>query len=78
MIKNGLLSEIENIKNPSKTILQAIGMNIDKNIEQNINLKTLKLAKKQVTWFKKEKRLMMLDTDNENIVYEEMIRLMDE
>ena len=78
MIKNGLISEIENIKNPSKTILQAIGMNIDKNIEENINLKTMKLAKKQITWFKKEKRLKILDTDNENIVYEEMIRLMDE
>ena len=78
MIKNGIVSEIENIKNPSKTILQAIGMNIDKNIEENINLKTMKLAKKQITWFKKEKRLKMLETDNENIVYEEMIRLMDE
>ena len=43
-----------------------------------MNLKTLKLAKKQITWFKKEKRLKMIETDNENIVYKEMIRLMDE
>tara|TARA_B100001250_G_scaffold6213_1_gene5225 strand:+ start:2702 stop:3526 length:825 start_codon:yes stop_codon:yes gene_type:complete len=78
MINNGLISEIENIKNPSKTILQAIGMNIDKDIEENINLKTMKLAKKQITWFKKENRLKMIETDNEKIVYEEMIRLMDE
>ena len=78
MINNGLISEIENIKNPSKTILQAIGMNIDKDIEENINLKTMKLAKKQITWFKKEHRLKMIETDKENIVYEEMIRLMDE
>ena len=78
MISNGLVTEIENIKNPSKTILQAIGMNIDKDIEENINLKTIKLAKKQITWFKKENRLKMIETDKEKIVYEEMIRLMDE
>ncbi len=78
MIRNGLISEIDNINNPSKTILQAIGMNIDKDIEENINLKTMKLAKKQITWFKKENRLKMIETDNENIVYEEMIRLMNE
>jgi len=78
MLDEGLIAEIDAIKNPSKTILQAIGMNIDKNIEENINLKTMKLAKKQITWFKKEKRLKMLETDNENNVYEEMIRLMDE
>ena len=78
MLDAGLIAEIDAIKNPSKTILQAIGMNIDKNIEENINLKTMKLAKKQITWFKKEKRLKMLETDNENNVYEEMIRLMDE
>ena len=78
MISNGLLTEIENIKNPSKTVLQAIGMNIDKDIEENINLKTIKLVKKQITWFKKEDRLKMLETENENIVYNEMIRLMDE
>ena len=78
MINNGLIAEIENIKNPSKTILQAIGMKIDNDIEENINMKTVKLAKKQITWFKKEKRLKMIETDNETIVYEEMIRLMDE
>ena len=78
MIDNGLIAEIENIRNPSKTILQAIGMNIDKDIEENINIKTMKLAKKQITWFKKENRLKMIETDSEKIVYEEMIRLMDE
>ena len=78
MLDAGLITEIDAIKNPSKTILQAIGMNIDKDIEENVNLKTMKLAKKQITWFKKEKRLKMIETDNENIVYKEMIRLMDE
>jgi len=78
MIDSGLIAEIENIRNPSKTILQAIGMNIDKNIQENINLKTMKLAKKQITWFKKENRLKIIETDNEKIVYDEMIRLMDE
>ncbi len=78
MLKSGISAEIEEIKNPSKTILQAIGMNINKDIEDNINLKTMKLAKKQITWFKKEKRLKMIVTDKENIVYKEMIMLMDE
>ena len=32
-----------------ETILQAIGMNINKDIEENINIKTMKLAKKQIT-----------------------------
>ncbi len=54
MIKNGLNNELNLLQNPSKTILQAIGMNIDSDIETNINQKTYKLAKKQLTWFKKE------------------------
>lgn len=78
MINQGLISEINNIKNPSKTILQAIGMNIDKDIEENINIKTMKLAKKQITWFKKETRLKMIESDDESIIYENMMELINE
>ncbi len=78
MINRGLISEINNIKNPSKTILQAIGMNIDKDIEENINIKTMKLAKKQITWFKKETRLKMIESDDESIIYENMMELINE
>ncbi len=78
MMNNGLVSEINKIKKPSKTILQAIGMNIDKNIEENINIKTMKLAKKQITWFKKEPRLKMIETEDETIVYNNLMELIDE
>ena len=78
MMNNGLVSEINKIKKPSKTILQAIGMNIDKNIEENINIKTMKLAKKQITWFKKEPRLKMIKTEDETIVYNNLMELIDE
>ena len=78
MIDEGLISEINKIKNPSKTILQAIGMNIDKDIEENINIKTMKLAKKQITWFKKEPRLKMIESEDESIIYESMMELINE
>ena len=78
MINQGLINEINNIQNPSKTILQAIGMNIDKDIEENINMKTMKLAKKQITWFKKEQRLKMVESDDESLVYKHMMELMNE
>ena len=78
MINDGLISEINSIKNPSKTILQAIGMNIDKDIEENINIKTMKLAKKQITWFKKEPRLKMIESDDEEFVYKNMMEIIDE
>ena len=78
MMNNGLVSEINKIKKPSKTILQAIGMNIDKNIEENINIKTMKLAKKQITWFKKEPRLKMIETEDDAIVYSNLMELFDE
>ncbi len=78
MIKDGLIKEINNLKNPSKTVLQAIGMNIDQDIEENINIKTMKLAKKQITWFKKEARLKYLETSDENYVYKEMLRIINE
>lgn len=78
MMNQGLITEINNIKNPSKTILQAIGMNIDKDIEENINIKTMKLAKKQITWFKKEPRLKMIESDDESFVYKNMMEIIDE
>ena len=78
MIEQGLISEINNIYNPSKTILQAIGMNIDKDIEENINIKTMKLAKKQITWFKKEPRLKMIESVDESMIYESMMEMINE
>ena len=77
MIEEGLLNEINNIQNPSKTVMQAIGMNLSENLEDNINIKTKRLAKKQITWFKKEDKLKMIDSDNENEVYKSMMEIIN-
>ena len=78
MINNGLLDEVEKLTNPSKTVLQAIGLNLSEDYEENINIKTKKLAKKQITWFKKESKLKMLSTGNSNLVYEEIMKVINE
>lgn len=78
MIEDGLADELKSLKNPSKTIMQAIGMNIDTDIESNINQKTYKLAKKQITWFKKELSLVSHTTNDPNFIKEKMIELMHE
>ena len=53
-------------------------MNIDKDIEENINIKTMKLAKKQITWFKKEPRLKMIESVDESMIYESMMEMINE
>ena len=78
MINTGLLEEVDNLQNPSKTVLQAIGLNLSDNYEENINIKTKRLAKKQITWFKKESKLKMLTTDNSEVVYEEIMKVINE
>ena len=78
MIENCLAEELSLLNNPSKTILQAIGMNIDTDIESNINQKSYKLAKKQITWFKKESSLTPFTTNDANFIKNKMIELMDE
>lgn len=78
MIENGLANELSSLLNPSKTILQAIGMNVNTDIESNINQKTFKLVKKQITWFKKETSLELHSTNDPNFIKNKMIELMDE
>jgi len=78
MINTGLLDDVDNLQNPSKTVLQAIGLNLSDNYEENINIKTKRLAKKQITWFKKESKLKMLTTDNSEVVYEEIMKVINE
>jgi tRNA A37 N6-isopentenylltransferase MiaA len=77
MIENGLIDEINKIQNPSKTVLQAIGMNLSENLEENINIKTKRLAKKQITWFKKEDKLKMIESDNEEEVYNSIMEIIN-
>ena len=78
MIDRGLVDEMNNIQNPSKTVLQAIGMNLSSDLEENINLKTNRLAKKQLTWFKQEDRIKIIETSDELIVKDELERIIND
>ena len=78
MIEDGWADELSSLNNPSKTIMQAIGMNIETDIESNINQKTYKLAKKQITWFKKELSLVSHTTNDSNFIKQKMIELINE
>ena len=77
MLDRGLVDEMNNIQNPSKTVLQAIGMNLSSDLEENINLKTNRLAKKQLTWFKQEDRIKIVDSDDEKVIRKEMEMIID-
>ena len=72
------IDEMNSIQNPSKTVLQAIGMNLSSDLEENINLKTNRLAKKQLTWFKQEDRIKIIETNDELVVKDELERIIDE
>ena len=78
MLDRGLVDEMNNIQNPSKTVLQAIGMNLSSDLEENINLKTNRLAKKQLTWFKQEDRIKIIETNDELVIKDELERIIDE
>ena len=78
MINDGVLKEINSISNPSKTILQAIGLNLSNDFEENINRKTNRLGKKQITWFKKENRLKMVTSENPEDVYKDIMDIINE
>ena len=78
MITKGLIEEVSQITDPSRTIKQAIGYseitsgnNLDAIINE-INRKTLKLAKKQKTWFKKIQYILYMDTDSSDEVEKKM------
>ena len=70
MLNIGLIEEVSNLKNPSRTIQQAIGYSevlSGKNEEEiinNINLKTLRLVKKQKTWFKKIDNILYIESND--------------
>ena len=78
MIDRGLVDEMNKIQNPSKTVLQAIGMNLSSDLKENINLKTNRLAKKQLTWFKQEDRIKIIETSDELIVKDELERIIND
>ena len=46
--------------------------------EENINRKTNRLGKKQITWFKKENRLKMVTSENPEDVYKDIMEIINE
>ena len=46
-------------------------------MNENINLKTNRLAKKQLTWFKQEDRIKIVDSDDEKVIRKEMETIID-
>ncbi len=74
MLNIGLIEEVSNLKNPSRTIRQAIGYSEalsgknEDEIINSINIKTLRLVKKQKTWFKKIDNILYIESnDSTNI-----------
>ena len=53
-------------------------MNLSDNFEENINIKTKRLAKKQITWFKKETKSHMIETDDKDLVYNSMMEIIND
>ena len=78
MINIGLIEEVSSLTNPSRTIQQAIGYSevlSGKNEEEiinNINLKTLRLVKKQKTWFKKIDNILYIESNDSTNVEKNM------
>ena len=74
MLNIGLIEEVSNLTNPSRTIQQAIGYSEalsgknEDEIINSINIKTLRLVKKQKTWFKKIDNILYIESnDSTNI-----------
>ena len=51
---------------------------LSSDLEENINLKTNRLAKKQLTWFKQEDRIKIIETSDELIVKDELERIIND
>ena len=89
MLKNGLLEEIKKItyKNPSKTAMQAIGYKeFIKYFEGEISLEdailnlkqnSRKYAKRQITWFKRDKKINWFywDDEKESLIKKDILKL---
>ena len=58
--------------------MQTIGLNLSNDFEENINRKTNRLGKKQITWFKKENRLKMVTSENPEDVYKDIMEIINE
>ena len=69
MFKMGLLKEIEKLKKParrggagvSKKRLRELGFEYDDPTEEKVIRETIKYAKRQMTWFKRDKEIKWFD-----------------
>lgn len=66
MLKDGLLKEIARLKKSgvSEKRLREFGFEYDKPTEEKVIRETLKYAKRQMTWFKRDKKIKWLDASN--------------
>ena len=84
MLSKGLVDEVMNIRNPSRTIKQAIGFKSIQNkhnehdLIEEINNKTYRLVKRQKTWFKKIENIIYIKTNQDHIIRLNMDRLINE
>ena len=84
MLNKGLVDEVINIRNPSRTIRQAIGFKSiqnkhnDHDLIDEINNKTYRLVKRQKTWFKKFENIIYIKTNQEHIIRLNMDKLINE
>ena len=84
MLNKGLVDEVINIRNPSRTIRQAIGFKSIQNkrnehdLIDEINNKTYRLVKRQKTWFKKFENIIYIKTNQDHIIRLNMDKLINE
>jgi tRNA dimethylallyltransferase len=66
MFKNGLLKEIKKLKRSgvSDKRLQELGFEYYNPTEEKVINQTLKYAKRQMTWFKRDKKIKWFDASN--------------
>ena len=69
MFKSGLLSEIKKLKKKgiSQNRLQEFGFEYNNPTKERVISETLKYAKRQITWFKRDKEINWLDASLGNL-----------
>lgn len=90
MIANGLLEEVKNLlaeDNFSKTALQGLGykevleyfngkVSYEEMVEK-IKTETRRYAKRQITWFKRNKKIIWLDAKNKEEMLNEVLKIVE-
>ncbi len=74
MFKAGLLQEIEMLKKSgvSGGRLKEFGFEYNNPTEESVVKETLKYAKRQMTWFKRDKEIEWFNPQKQNLIYKEL------